>query len=83
MLFFGAFAVLDLFQIFSVDPFFGVPTPTADVSVDIDGGENGVAGHKVIACTVGTGIAVKTKNFIRLAFGTDAVNLHKKQLLFH
>ena len=81
MLFFGSFAVLDLFHIFLVDPFFGEPTPTADIAVDIDSGKNGVAGHKVIACTVGAGIAIESDDFIGLAFGADAVDFHIKQLL--
>ena len=81
MLFFGSFAVLNLFHIFLVDPFFGETAAAADIAVDIDGGKNGVAGHKVIACTVGAGMAIKPNDIIGLAFGTDAVDFHKKQLL--
>ena len=76
----GFFAFFDLGQIGGVDPFLGEATETADIAVDVDGGEDGLSYHYVIACAVGTRVTVDSDDVGALAFGTAFGCFHNTSL---
>mgnify|MGYP006967284480 CR=1 FL=1 len=70
------FAALDLFQIFTVNPFFCIATTAADISVYINSGENSCTSHQAVSMTIGVSIAVNADNIIAVALGANSCCFH-------